>query len=176
MCHVLPLYLSLSLCLSFSICTTSYLSLILFLFYVRPSFFPSLFVSFPEAMCLFLSPVHLLVSVFKLQTVPLFASLHRCFLPPQTISFCFFLTLCPCLISCLCFIIMSLFLFISMFHLFKEFTVTLCHMCQILHSQNSNKTSFKNNNFSFRLHVVRMVPLRLQLFSYMLHENQNEVR
>lgn len=105
------LFISLSLCLSFSFCTTIYLSLTLSLFlYLSPFFFSlSVRLSFPEAMCLFLSSVHLLVSVFKLPTAPLFASLHRCFLPPQTISFFVFLAFCLCLTSCLCFVILSFF-------------------------------------------------------------------
>lgn len=140
MCHVLPLYLSLSLCLSlslslclsFSFCTTIYLSLILSLFlYLCPSFFPSLFVSFPEAMCLFLSSVHLLVSVFKLPTAPLFASLHRYFLPPQTISFCVF-SLCVFVSFPVCVLLFCPFFFSFLgFTCLKNIHNNPLQMCQI---------------------------------------------
>lgn len=72
---------------SHSLCFSLSLSFIFFLYHDLPlslvlslslSIYPSVALllsvrlSFPEAMCLFLSTVHLLVSVFKLPTAPLF--------------------------------------------------------------------------------------------------------
>lgn len=92
-----PPTLFISVCMSFYLPLTQTLLFSLHLF-------PSVRVSFPEAMCLFLSSVHLLVSAVKLPTAPLFVSLHRCFLPQSRPS-----SVCCFLCFDLCLVILSLF-------------------------------------------------------------------
>ena len=69
---------------------------------IPPFLLCSVRLPFPEAMCLFPSTIHLLVSVFKLSTASLFPSLRRCSLPLFLDSgFPFYLSLlyCPSVFS-----------------------------------------------------------------------------
>ncbi len=105
--HSLSLFQSLIFFLYLSVVLSLSLSI-----YPCSSLFLSVLLSFPAAMCLFLSTVHLLVSVFKLPTAPLFASLHRCssLLKLFLSLLSFLLAFCLCLISCLCFVTLALLL------------------------------------------------------------------